>query len=62
MGDQFAMLEAVVALALLVQHVEWELVEGQDISMTTGATIHTKNVRNSIHVVLNVFDKWKIRN
>ncbi|GAB2257704.1 hypothetical protein Droror1_Dr00013864 [Drosera rotundifolia] len=42
-GDQFALLEAVVALAILVQHMNFELVPDQKINMTTGATIHTTN-------------------
>ncbi|GAQ83134.1 cytochrome P450 superfamily protein [Klebsormidium nitens] len=42
-GDQFALLESVVALAKLFQRFDFELVPGQDIGMTTGATIHTKN-------------------
>lgn len=42
-GDQFAMLEAIMALAVLVQRFDFALVPGQDISMTTGATIHTKH-------------------
>lgn len=44
-GDQFALLEAIVALAIFLQHMEFELVADQKISMTTGATIHTTNVR-----------------
>lgn len=40
-GDQFALMEAVVALAVLLKRFEFELVPGQTISMTTGATIHT---------------------
>jgi carotene epsilon-monooxygenase len=40
-GDQFAMLSATVALALLLQRFEFTLVPNQTISMTTGATIHT---------------------
>ncbi|GAB2300648.1 Belongs to the cytochrome P450 [Dionaea muscipula] len=42
-GDQFALLEAVVALAILLQRLKFELVPDQNISMTTGATIHTTN-------------------
>ncbi|KAK6942715.1 Cytochrome P450 [Dillenia turbinata] len=40
-GDQFAMLEAIEALAIFLQHIDFELVPDQNISMTTGATIHT---------------------
>ncbi|WVY97354.1 hypothetical protein V8G54_029505 [Vigna mungo] len=49
-GDQFALLEAIVALAIFIQHMNFELVPNQNISMTTGATIHTTNVRLSILV------------
>ncbi|KAJ7976874.1 Cytochrome P450 [Quillaja saponaria] len=42
-GDQFALLEATVALAVFLQHINFELVPDQNISMTTGATIHTTN-------------------
>ncbi|CAI5969236.1 unnamed protein product [Closterium sp. NIES-65] len=42
-GDQFAMLEAICALSVLVREFDFALVPNQDISMTTGATIHTKN-------------------
>nr|QCU55165.1 carotene epsilon-monooxygenase [Camellia fraterna] len=42
-GDQFALLEAIVALAIFVQHMDFELLPDQNISMTTGATIHTDN-------------------
>ncbi|XP_054800450.1 carotene epsilon-monooxygenase, chloroplastic [Prosopis cineraria] len=42
-GDQFALLEATVALAIFLQHMNFELVPDQNISMTTGATIHTTN-------------------
>ncbi|XP_058076162.1 carotene epsilon-monooxygenase, chloroplastic isoform X2 [Magnolia sinica] len=42
-GDQFALLEAIVALVIFLQHMNFELVPGQNISMTTGATIHTTN-------------------
>ncbi|KAH7297621.1 hypothetical protein KP509_25G003800 [Ceratopteris richardii] len=40
-GDQFAMLEATVALSMLLQSLDFELVPNQTIGMTTGATIHT---------------------
>ncbi|KAF6257977.1 CYP97C3 [Scenedesmus sp. NREL 46B-D3] len=40
-GDQFALMEAVVALAVLLKRFEFSLVPGQSINMTTGATIHT---------------------
>ncbi|CAM8986941.1 unnamed protein product [Rhodiola kirilowii] len=42
-GDQFAMLEAIVSLTVFLQHMNFELVPDQNISMTTGATIHTTN-------------------
>eukprot|EP00242_Pyramimonas_sp_CCMP2087_P000478 CAMPEP_0198229318 /NCGR_PEP_ID=MMETSP1445-20131203/114058_1 /TAXON_ID=36898 /ORGANISM="Pyramimonas sp., Strain CCMP2087" /LENGTH=596 /DNA_ID=CAMNT_0043909775 /DNA_START=83 /DNA_END=1873 /DNA_ORIENTATION=- len=42
-GDQFALLEAVVAMAVLLRDFDVHLVPGQDIQMTTGATIHTLN-------------------
>ena len=42
--DQFALLEAIVALAIFLQRLNFELVPDQNISMTTGATIHTTNV------------------
>ncbi|KAF6134368.1 hypothetical protein GIB67_005760 [Kingdonia uniflora] len=42
-GDQFALLEAIVVLAIFVQKMNFELVPDQNISMTTGATIHTTN-------------------
>ncbi|KAJ0793919.1 putative carotene epsilon-hydroxylase [Helianthus annuus] len=46
-GDQFAMLEAIVALAIFLQNIEFELVPNQKINMTTGATIHTTSVISS---------------
>ncbi|VAH17855.1 unnamed protein product [Triticum turgidum subsp. durum] len=42
-GDQFALLEAIVALAIVIQKMDIQLVADQKISMTTGATIHTTN-------------------
>lgn len=42
-GDQFALMEAVTALAKLLNKFEFELVPGQDPGLTTGATIHTQN-------------------
>lgn len=42
-GDQFALLESIVALAIFLQHFNFELVPDQNIGMTTGATIHTTN-------------------
>lgn len=42
-GDQFALLEAVAAMASLLRHFDFELVPNQDIGLTTGATIHTTN-------------------
>jgi carotene epsilon-monooxygenase len=43
-GDQFALLEAIVALAIFLQKINFELVPDQNIRMTTGATIHTTDV------------------
>ncbi|PWZ55573.1 Carotene epsilon-monooxygenase, chloroplastic [Zea mays] len=40
-GDQFALLEAIVALAVVLQKMDMQLVPDQKINMTTGATIHT---------------------
>ncbi|KAJ0089128.1 hypothetical protein Patl1_32279 [Pistacia atlantica] len=42
-GDQFALLEAIVALTIFLQKMNFELVPDQNINMTTGATIHTTN-------------------
>lgn len=43
-GDQFAMLEAAVALAMLVRRFDFELaMKPEDVGLTTGATIHTEN-------------------
>lgn len=43
------MLEAIVALAIFLQHMDFELVPDQNIGMTTGATIHTANVLFSFY-------------
>ena len=37
------MMEAVVAMSVLLKQFDFELVPNQKISMTTGATIHTTN-------------------
>jgi carotene epsilon-monooxygenase len=42
-GDQFAVMEAVTALAVLLRRFEVTLTPGQEVGMTTGATIHTTN-------------------
>lgn len=63
-GDQFALLEAVVALAIFIQHLNFELVPDQNISMTTGATIHTTNVtflNSHAKTLLHRFHKIEIR-
>ena len=43
MGDQFALMEAVVALAVMTKRFNVTMVPDQDVGMTTGATIHTVN-------------------
>jgi len=40
-GDQFALMEGVCAMAVLLKKFDFQLVPGQTINMTTGATIHT---------------------
>jgi carotene epsilon-monooxygenase len=42
-GDQFALMEAVVALAVMLKDFDFSPKPGHDPGMTTGATIHTKN-------------------
>lgn len=42
-GDQFALMEAVVTLATALKEYEFDMVPGFDPGMTTGATIHTAN-------------------
>lgn len=43
MGDQFALMEAIIAVAVVLQQFDVKLTPGQNIEMTTGATIHTTN-------------------
>jgi carotene epsilon-monooxygenase len=42
-GDQFALLEANTILAVLLRRFDFQLIKDHEISMTTGATIHTSN-------------------
>lgn len=56
-GDQFALLEAIVSLAIVLQHMNFELVPNQNISMSTGATIHTTNV-NLHHLCLLTYESF----
>jgi beta-ring hydroxylase len=43
-GDQFALLESVTALALICRRFTFELApDAPEVGMTTGATIHTSN-------------------
>jgi carotene epsilon-monooxygenase len=42
-GDQFALMEAVVSMAVLLKRYTFTAVPGHDVGMTTGATIHTQN-------------------
>lgn len=43
-GDQFAMLESVTALAMILHWFDFELAgKPEDVGLETGATIHTKN-------------------
>lgn len=43
-GDQFAMIEAVVSLAMLMRRFDFTLAgKPEDVGLETGATIHTKN-------------------
>ncbi|PSC76848.1 carotene epsilon-chloroplastic [Micractinium conductrix] len=42
-GDQFALMEAVAALAVVLKRFDFSPQPGHDPGMTTGATIHTKN-------------------
>ena len=42
-GEQFALMEAVVGLAVIIKSFDFELVPGFEPGLTTGATIHTAN-------------------
>jgi len=42
-GDQFALMEAVVSMAVLLKRYNFTPVPGHEVGMTTGATIHTQN-------------------
>jgi carotenoid epsilon hydroxylase len=42
-GDQFALMEAVTALCVVLKRFDIKMVPDQDIGLTTGATIHTVN-------------------
>jgi cytochrome P450 family 97 subfamily B polypeptide 3 len=43
-GDQFALLESTIALAMLLQKFDVKLRgSADDVELVTGATIHTKN-------------------
>jgi carotene epsilon-monooxygenase len=56
-GDQFALLEAIVALAVVLQKMDIELVPDQKINMTTGATIHTTNVSVPLSMLMTA-SRW----
>ncbi len=44
MGDQFALFEATIALAMLLRRFDFRLaVPVEQVGMATGATIHTAN-------------------
>lgn len=42
-GDKFAVLEGMAVWAVLFRRLDMELVEGHDVVMTSGATIHTRD-------------------
>ena len=42
-GDKFAVLEGMAVWAVLFRRLDLELVEGHDVVMTSGATIHTRD-------------------
>lgn len=44
MGDQFALMESVVTLAMLIRRFDFELaIKPEEVGFFTGATIHTRN-------------------
>lgn len=44
MGDQFALMESVVTLSMLIRRFEFELtIKPEEVGFYTGATIHTRN-------------------
>lgn len=44
MGDQFALMESVVTLSMLIRRFDFELtVKPEEVGFFTGATIHTRN-------------------
>jgi len=47
-GDQFALFESIVALAMLMRRYEFTLAPGETVGMTTGATIHTTSGLNMV--------------
>ncbi|KAF1860404.1 hypothetical protein Lal_00037744 [Lupinus albus] len=59
-GDQFALMEAIVALSIFLQNMIFELVPDQNISMTTGATIHTTSVSSLLWSFRCVFFSWLV--
>lgn len=48
------MMEAIIAVAVVLQQIDVKLTPGQQIGMTTGATIHTTN-----GLYMNVFARNK---
>ena len=56
MGDQFALMEAVVSLAVVLKRYSFKAVPGHEVGMTTGATIHTQN-----GLYMNVFERQSLR-
>lgn len=52
MGDQFALMEAIVSLAVVLKRFTFKAVPGHEVGMTTGATIHTQN-----GLYMNVFER-----